>query len=130
MRKAALEIGIDGQIDRGAQRGEMLADLVERDAIVGLSDRPGKAGAGGGQRLEAQCCNARALPTSKGLGSAKQPVSCIFRNVARLSAVVTGMISPFFICYRDDIDARRRNAQCAACTARLSFGASARSFMP
>ena len=30
VRKAALEIGIDGQIDRRADRGEMLANVVER----------------------------------------------------------------------------------------------------
>src|SRR5882757_7323433 len=53
MRKAALEVGINGQIDGLAQRGEMLADIVERNAIVGLSDRPRKARAGGGNCLEA-----------------------------------------------------------------------------
>jgi hypothetical protein len=31
----------------------MRADLIERDVAVGLADRPGKAGAGGGERLEA-----------------------------------------------------------------------------
>ena len=38
MRKAALEIGIDGQIDRRADRGEMIADVVDGDAVVGLAD--------------------------------------------------------------------------------------------
>ena len=38
--------------------------------------------------------SAIALPTSNGFGSTKQPLSCIFLNVARLSAVVTGMIFP------------------------------------
>src|ERR1700761_5021267 len=32
----------------------MIADLVERDTVVGLGDGPGKAGAGGGHRLEAE----------------------------------------------------------------------------
>jgi hypothetical protein len=30
------------------------------------------------------------------LGIAKQPVSCILRNVARFSVVDTGMVSPCF----------------------------------
>src|SRR5882762_4140171 len=46
--------------------------------------------------LNPRCCNALALPTSQGLGSTKQPASCNFRNVARLSTDVIGMISPFF----------------------------------
>ena len=54
VREAALEIGVDGQIDRGADRGEMIADLIERDAIVSLADRPGKTRAGRGERLEAE----------------------------------------------------------------------------
>jgi hypothetical protein len=53
VRETALEIGVDRQIDRAAQRFEVPADLVERDAVVGLADRPSKAGAGGGDRLEA-----------------------------------------------------------------------------
>ncbi len=52
MRKPALEIGVDGQIDGRAQRGKMSADIVQRDAIVGLCDRPRKACAGRGDRLE------------------------------------------------------------------------------
>ena len=54
MRKAVLEIGIDGNVDRRADRGEMIADVVDGDAVVGLADGPGKARAGGGQRLEAE----------------------------------------------------------------------------
>ena len=54
MGEAALEIGVDGQIDRAAQHGEMLQHLLERDAVVGLSDRPRKTGAGRGDRLEAE----------------------------------------------------------------------------
>src|SRR5665213_3330798 len=46
--------------------------------------------------LNPRCWSARALPTSKGLGMMKHPRSCILRNVARLSAVETGMVlSPF-----------------------------------
>ena len=52
--KAAFEIGIDGQIDRRAQRGEMIADLIDGDAVVGPGDGPGKTRAGGRQRLEAE----------------------------------------------------------------------------
>src|SRR5205085_9555847 len=51
-RKAPYEIGIDGQIDSAAKLGEMLADFIKRDAIVGLADRPGKASAGRGDCLE------------------------------------------------------------------------------
>src|SRR5450755_1334942 len=32
----------------------MVADIVERDVIVRFADGPGKAGAGGGERLEAE----------------------------------------------------------------------------
>src|SRR5260370_33476606 len=47
--------------------------------------------------------------TSYGVGSSKQAVSCILWNVARLSAVVTGMISPFLFClpWRENSHARR-----------------------
>ena len=54
VRKAVLEVGIDGDIDRRADRGEMVADVVDGDAVVGLGDGPGKACAGGRQRLEAE----------------------------------------------------------------------------
>src|SRR3954452_17043506 len=41
--------------------------------------------------LKPRCCKAFALPTSTGLGRMKQPLSCSFLKVARLSAVVTCM---------------------------------------
>src|SRR5215471_16828876 len=41
--------------------------------------------------LKPRCCKAFAPPTSTGLGRMKQPLSCIFLNAARLSAVVTCM---------------------------------------
>ena len=68
MRKAALEIGVDGQIDRRAQRGEMIADLIDGDAVVGLADGPGKAGAGGGQRLEAEMLQRPGAADIEGIG--------------------------------------------------------------
>src|ERR1700722_14596069 len=47
--------------------------------------------------LKPICCSALALPISQGLGSTKHPVWCIFRKVARLSAVVIDIIhSPCF----------------------------------
>ena len=52
--KAVFEIGVDGNIDGRADRGEMVADIVDRDLVVGPRDGPGKAGAGRGQRLEAE----------------------------------------------------------------------------
>src|ERR1700752_2064408 len=54
MRKAVLEIGIDGDIDRRRDRREMVADIIDGDAVVGLANAPGEAGAGGGQCLEAE----------------------------------------------------------------------------
>ena len=54
VRKAVLEIGVDGNIDRRADRGEMIADVIDGDAVVGLGDGPGKARAGRSQRLEAE----------------------------------------------------------------------------
>ena len=54
VRKAVLEIGVDGNIDGRADRGEMIADIVDRDLVVGARDGPGKARAGRGQRLEAE----------------------------------------------------------------------------
>ena len=93
MRKAALEIGVDRQIDRAAKRGEMLQTLLEGDAVVGLPIVQAKPALVEAIALKPRCCSALALPTSKGFGSTKHPVACIFRNVARLSAVVdTGMI--------------------------------------
>src|SRR5882757_2959721 len=61
--------------------------------------------------LKPRCCNALALPTSNGLGIGKHPLSCILRNVARLSAVVIAMITPCFLLGRvlsggDDSHAR------------------------
>jgi hypothetical protein len=93
VRKAALEIGIDRQIDGRAQRRQMVADFIvtrlSAFAIVQANPALVEASA-----LKPRCCSATALPTSKGLGNAKQPDSCIFRNVARFSAVDTGMLSP------------------------------------
>src|SRR4029077_15209712 len=54
MRKTVLEIGIDGNVHRRADRGQMVADVVDGDTVVGLADGPGKAGAGGSERLEAE----------------------------------------------------------------------------
>ncbi len=62
MGKAALEIGVDGNVDGRADRREMRQHLVDRDFVVGLADGPGKAGAGRGDRLEAEM--------SQGLGAA------------------------------------------------------------
>jgi len=72
MGKAAFEIGVDRQIDRRAQRGEMRADIVDGDPIVGLSNRPCKARTGGRKRLEPQMLQRQRAPTSHGLGIAKQ----------------------------------------------------------
>ena len=52
VRKTAFEIGVDGQVDGIAQRGEMFADVVDRDAVVGAADRPRIASAGGGDRFD------------------------------------------------------------------------------
>ncbi len=38
--ESPFEIGVERQIDRGVQRGKMIADLVDGDAVVGLADRP------------------------------------------------------------------------------------------
>jgi hypothetical protein len=54
MGKAALEIGIDGNIDRGADGGEMGQHILQRNAVVGPAERPGEARAGRGNRLEAE----------------------------------------------------------------------------
>jgi hypothetical protein len=54
MRKAVLEIGVDGYIDRRADRGEMRAGVVDGNAVVGLADGPGKARTRRSQRLEAE----------------------------------------------------------------------------
>src|SRR5262245_45983772 len=55
--------------------------------------------------LKPRCCNALALPTSKGLGMMKVPDSWSFLKAARLSAVVS-MISPHVVCLRgEDSDA-------------------------
>src|SRR5258708_31992405 len=43
--------------------------------------------------LKPMICSARALPTSQGLGSTKQPVSCSRRKLARFSAVDNGIFS-------------------------------------
>src|SRR6478752_2808143 len=49
--------------------------------------------------LKPRCCKARALPTSKGLGMMKHPLSCNFLNAARLSAGVS-MVAHLNICWR------------------------------
>src|SRR5262249_18904861 len=49
--------------------------------------------------LKPRCCNAFALPMSKGLGMMKHPASCSFLKAARLSAVVS-MITPLIVCLR------------------------------
>ena len=87
VREAAFEVGIDGQIDRRAQRGEMIADIVERDVIVGLADRPGKAGAGGGERLEAEAAAPARCRCPTGLVSRSTPprAACGMRRACLLS---------------------------------------------
>src|SRR4051794_12958912 len=45
--------------------------------------------------LKPMFCSARALPTSHGLGSTKQPCSCSVLKLARFSAVDAGMFFPF-----------------------------------
>ncbi len=54
VRKAVFEVGINRDIDRRADRGQMGADVVDGDAVVGLGDGPGEACARGSQRLEAE----------------------------------------------------------------------------
>src|SRR5689334_5125032 len=49
--------------------------------------------------LKPRCCKAFALPTSKGLGMMKHPLSCSFLNAARLSAGVS-MAAPLLVCLR------------------------------
>ena len=96
MGETVLEIGIDGKVDGRAERGEMIADLVDRDAVIRLADRPGETGAGRASALKPICASAFAEPMSKGLGIEKQPLSCSLRNVARLSANEIGIgVSPF-----------------------------------
>ncbi len=41
-RKAALEVRVDGNIDRRAHRGQVIADVIDGDAVVGLGDGPGE----------------------------------------------------------------------------------------
>src|SRR6185437_11956322 len=69
MGKAVLEIGVDGYIDRRADRGQMIADIVDGDAVVGLSDGPGEARAGGGQRLEAEMLQCLGAADVEGVGN-------------------------------------------------------------
>jgi hypothetical protein len=54
MRKRILEIGIDRQIDGGDEAFQMTQHLVAADAVIRPRLTPGKARAGGGQRLEAE----------------------------------------------------------------------------
>jgi hypothetical protein len=54
MGKTVLEICVDGNVDRRADRGEVIADIVDGDAVVSLGNGPGKAGTRGSQRLEAE----------------------------------------------------------------------------
>src|SRR4029078_7903750 len=49
--------------------------------------------------LKPRCCKAFALPTSKGLGMMKHPLSCNFLNAVRLSAGVS-MVSFLDVCLR------------------------------
>ena len=51
---ARLVIGIDRQIDRVAQQGQMLQHIVAGDRIVRTADRPRKAGAAGGEGHQSQ----------------------------------------------------------------------------
>jgi len=72
----------------------VIADLIDGNVRVGLGDRPGKAGAGGSQRLKPRCCSARALPTSKRIWNDESSLfRASFLKLARLSAVVTGIVS-------------------------------------
>src|SRR5262245_29892092 len=67
MRKAVLEVGIDGNIDGRADRGEMIADIINGNAVVCLSDAPGKACTRGSQRLEAEMLQRLGAADVKGI---------------------------------------------------------------
>jgi hypothetical protein len=53
VRIAALAVDVEGQICRSRERRDMCDELVARNGLVEPADRPGKAGARRGERLEA-----------------------------------------------------------------------------
>ena len=68
VREAALEIGIDGQIDRVAQRGEMAQTSSSVTRLSALPIDHAKPALVEASALKPRCCSARALPTSPGIG--------------------------------------------------------------
>ena len=68
MGEAVLEVGVDGDIDRGGDRGEMIADVIDGDAVVRLAHGPGETGAGGSQRLEAEMLQRFGAADVEGIG--------------------------------------------------------------
>ena len=85
--ETTLEIGVDGQIDRVAQRGQMIADIVDRDAVIGLADRPRITGAGRGDRLEAEV---RQRPRAADVPRVRQHEASRLVQLAERRALVLG----------------------------------------
>ncbi len=86
--KAVLEIGVERNVGRGRELLVMRQHLVARLRAVGIAHRMGVAGAGGGQRLEAEALKiARAADVPR-IGN--DEAAALVRNsrkVLRLSAV-------------------------------------------
>ena len=70
-REAVFEVGIDGQIHRGAKFGRWLQHIIARHGIVGPSPGPGMARAGRGQGGKSQMLQQPRAAHVPGIGDHK-----------------------------------------------------------
>jgi len=84
--KAALEVGVDGNIDGGADRREVIADIVDRDAVVGLAHRPRETGARGCDRLESEMLQRLG---GAGVERIRNHEAAAFMQLAKIGALVS-----------------------------------------
>jgi hypothetical protein len=100
VRKAVFEVGINRDIDRRADRGEMIADVIDGDAVVGLADGPGKPGAGRGQRLEAEMLQGLRAADIKGIGDDEASALVQFPERGAFVSRCQHGLTPLNVCLR------------------------------
>jgi hypothetical protein len=77
----------------------MIADIIDGDAVVGLAERPGKACAGGSQRLEAEMLQGLRAADIEGIGNDEASALVQFpERGAFVSRCQHGSLPSMFVC--------------------------------
>ena len=86
-REAAFEVGVHGQVGGGHHVPQMREGRVARDAVVRTRARPGEAGTGRGERLEAEALQIARGARVPRIGNGEAAGPCSSRKVRRWSAI-------------------------------------------